>query len=395
MAERRAFRLLIYGVRWPPETFILRLVRGLVGAGISVTVGCSSPPTEKGIGWLQIPPSDPMAMRVLRTVQAVAGVAFVSPRRALRLVATLSRNARGKGRWEKLLPLVQARWDVVYFPWNSCAISALPAFELLPPVVVSCRGAQVNVAPHNPARADIADGHRAVFAKAAAVHCVSEAIKREAMKYGLPPEKAWVIRPAVDPEVFRPSERTETRSNVIRIVTCGRLIWRKGYEYALKAMRLVVDRGCSVEYHIIGDGPERQRLLYTVHDLELEAIVTLHYQKSEGQVVQILQQSDIFLLSSLSEGIGNAVLEAMSCGLPVVTTDCGGMREAVTDGVEGFVVPVRDPYTMADAILRLARNPELRQWMGHAARERVLREFALDGHITSFAQMLRAAATGQ
>jgi len=97
----------------------------------------------------------------------------------------------------------------------------------------------------------------------------------------------------------------------------------------------------------------------------------------------------VFLLSSLSEGISNAALEAMACGLPVVTTDCGGMREAVTDGIEGFVVPVRDPEAMAEALLRLWKDPELRRRMGEAARERVLREFRLDQQISAFLALFK------
>ena len=69
----------------------------------------------------------------------------------------------------------------------------------------------------------------------------------------------------------------------------------------------------------------------------------------------------------------------MSCGLPVVVTDCGGMKEAVTDGVEGFVVPVRDPEAMADALLQLFKDSELRAKMGKAARQRVIKEFPAKG----------------
>ena len=72
-----------------------------------------------------------------------------------------------------------------------------------------------------------------------------------------------------------------------------------------------------------------------------------------------LRQSDVFVLPSLSEGFCNAAVEAMACGLPVVMTNCGGVREGVADGVEGFIVPVRDPEAMAAAIERLAKDPAL------------------------------------
>lgn len=389
-------RLLIAGVKWPPETFILRLVRGLVNAGVRVTVACSRRPAEKGVQWLPVP-SDSWTMleRFLYYMQAIGGAVMFRPQKALQLWYAMGPSQGRIDRfqaWSRLLPIARRQWDLVYFPWNSAAIQALPAFSQLPPVVVSCRGSQVLVAPHNPARASIRDGHRCVFSRAVAVHCVSEAIKQEAMKYGLPAEKAWVIRPAVDPNVFKPIERKDISSQVVRIASCGSLNWKKGYEYALQAVRLAVDRGCTLRFDIIGDGPERQRVLYTIHDLGLEGVVRLHYLQPEEYVVRLLQQSDLFLLASHSEGISNAVLEAMSCGLPVITTDCGGMREAVTDGVEGLVVSVRNPNAMAQAVVRLASDPELRRRMGEAARARILREFTIDQHIRKWLELLSFAS---
>ena len=177
----------------------------------------------------------------------------------------------------------------------------------------------------------------------------------------------------------------EPKSNdsTFRIVTVGWVSWIKGYEYALLAVRRLLDQGVSVQFHIIGDGAKRYRLLYTIDDLDLHGQVHLHGKLSSSEVRSRLQQADVFLLASLSEGISNAVLEAMACGLPVVTTDCGGMREAVTDGVEGLVVPVRDPEAIA-ALSRLASDRDLGRRMGQAARERILSEFTIKQQIDKF-----------
>ena len=150
-------------------------------------------------------------------------------------------------------------------------------------------------------------------------------------------------------------------------------------------------------FQIIGSGPERQRLLYTISDLgsaeqHVQVRVAL---RSSDQVLQRLQQADIFLLSSHSEGLSNAALEAMACGVPVVTTDCGGMREAVTDGVEGLVVPVRDADRMADAIMKLADNEGLRQQMGMAGRARVERDFCLNRQDSAVARIRYHSCSGR
>jgi glycosyltransferase involved in cell wall biosynthesis len=83
------------------------------------------------------------------------------------------------------------------------------------------------------------------------------------------------------------------------------------------------------------------------------------------------------------------ILEAMACELPVVATDCGGVREAVRDGVEGFVLPPRDPDRAAAALERLWREPELRLRMGRAGRARVLSEYTLERHLNDMETLYR------
>lgn len=296
------------------------------------------------------------------------------------------------GSWHRLLPLATGSWDVIYFPWTFAAATYLPLFAVKP-VVVSNRGSQVNIAPHDPTRQSIVERLPETFRGAAAVHCVSEEICRESEAYGLDPAKSWVIRPAVDPGFFIPSQEHKAQSTVFRVVTTGGLSWVKGHEYALIAIRYLLDAGVPTQFTLIGDGPERQRLLYTIDDLDLRQHVTLVGRQSPQQVRTFLQQADVFLLSSVSEGISNAVLEAMACGLAVVTTDCGGMTEAVTDGREGFVVPVRDAAAMAQALETLWQQPALRPQMGQAARQRICAEFTLDKQVDQFNKLFHSVVS--
>ena len=392
----RPLRLLIAGINWPPETFITRLIEGLIQAGVPVTLACRVKPIdlEDQVKWLPTPSWDASVPARLARLAGMAIRAKACAARDVKVFRPFIRCSRNLSQrlqvWNQLLPYAGRRWDIIYFPWNSAAIDHLPVFDLRSPVIVSCRGAQVSVAPHNPERAEILGGLRDTFHRAAAVHCVSEATLRDACQFGLDPAKARVIRPAVDPEVFRPGPSCSDHNGIFRLVTTGSLIWRKGMEYALSSIRKLRDRGVRVRFEIIGDGPERQRVLYTTHDLGLQDCVRLHGRLRPEEVLQRLQQADAFLLSSLSEGISNAVLEAMACGLPVVTTDCGGMREAVTDGVEGFVVPVRDAEAMAAALLRLAVDVGLRQRIGAAARARIVREFSLNRQIAQWLELFRS-----
>jgi glycosyltransferase involved in cell wall biosynthesis len=216
---------------------------------------------------------------------------------------------------------------------------------------------------------------------------VSEAIRRECERYGLDAAKAEVIRPAVDPQVFYPEANSKAQDGAFHVVSVGNLSWVKGFEYALEAVRLLADRGVDVRFDIIGHGPERHRLLYTIADLGLGERVRLLGRREPEEVRAHLRKADAFLLSSVTEGISNAVLEAMSTGVPVVTTDCGGMGEAVTDGVEGFVVPTRDPAAIASALTRLAADATLRIRMGDAARLRIVGEFSLSRQVERFVSL--------
>lgn len=393
--------LYIVGVRCPPETFIERKIRGLTEKGIEITI-CTPADGARPLGL-----SDHVHVvafggyrsinMLVRTALQLASKLLCHPR-AVRKGWQLAR-ARTTGQLQAFLtfldivPLIGHRPDLIHFEWNSAAASYSFLTDLLGcPFTVSCRGSQVQIAPHNPHRQMFVNGMTASFKHATVVHCVSEAIKQEALAYGLDPAKAWVIRPAVDPNFFSPAPAGQRADSTFRVVTTGALIWRKGYEYALLAVRWLVDQGIPVHFEIIGDGPEHQRVLYTIDDLDLRDYVQLLGRLTPEQVRDRLQQANAFLLSSLSEGISNAVLEAMACGLPVVTTDCGGMREAVTDGVEGFVVPVRDPAAMAEALRKLALNPELREAMGARARERILREFTLEQQTEQFVALYNSVS---
>lgn len=400
--ECATFTLLTASVQWPPETFIWRLVKECSALGHRVQVVVSVRPGQKipdvkGVDVIRSPSWNvPWVDRLVCLLRLLAVKGLRHPKALYRLVRLLTPGAVGQVGWREVLvalynflPFVGLEPDVLHFQWNATAIECLPLFDYFKcPVVVSCRGSQVNVAPHNPRRVEIREGLRKTFQRAAAVHCVARSVEGQAARYGLDRSKSRVIRPAVDPDFYEPKKRTGASGrNPLRIVSTGSLLWVKGHEYSLLAVRRLLDCGVPAEFEIIGGGPEHQRVMYTVNDLNLQKHVRLCGQLSPEGVRERLMLADIFLLSSLSEGISNAALEAMACGLPVVTTDCGGMREAVTHGVDGFVVPVRDVDGMAEALRRLAEDSELRHCLGQAARQRVVKDFSLKQQAAQFIEL--------
>ena len=254
------------------------------------------------------------------------------------------------------------------------------------PSVVSMRGTQANIWPLLPDHQGSIRALRQFLPLCDAYHCVSEALCEDAVRLGAVRERTVVIRPAVDPDFLAPPT-TVPEAPPVRIAMTGALIWLKGYDYALLALSKLAQAGVDAFLTIVGDGPERDRVEYMIEQLHLKDRVQLAGALPPEGVRNVLQLSNAFLLASLSEGISNVVLEAMACGLPVVTTDAGGMREVVHDGVEGLVVPKRNPEAIADAIGRLCSDPELRSRMGAAGRASVLREHTLEQQAESFVRL--------
>jgi glycosyltransferase involved in cell wall biosynthesis len=398
----RTVHVLELGVRWPPETFLRWKLERLAARGYRVTVATSRGAPKRaltlpGVAVETVLPEGPR--RRLASLSAAAG-AVLALGGSLRRLAALARAAgqptaagRRIGRGEAILRLrAYARLaavepDIVQFEWSSAATHYASAIEALGrPVVLSCRGSEVNVNPHAPSKRRAAGALPLAFERATAVACVSEAIRAEAQLHGLDPAKARVVRTGVDLHGFRPPAEPRRAGGGFRVVAVGVLRWLKGWEYALLAVAELARAGVPVSLGIFGGDPhrdmgqasERDRLVYTIDDLGLGDRVRLHGGVEPERMRDELQRADALLHPSLSEGLPNVVLEAMACGLPVVVTDVGGTAEAVTDGVEGLLVPPRDARAAAAALERLWRDPELRARMGAAGRARVERDFALE-----------------
>lgn len=201
---------------------------------------------------------------------------------------------------------------------------------------------------------------------------------------GCPLEKIVVIPNGVDANRLRRTAVEPIRQKKALGVVPGeavvgtitRLVWYKGLEDLLAAAALIVRRHPSVRFLVVGDGPLRQPLKEKASTLGLNG--TIRFLGAVPDASSLLPAFDIFVLSSLWEGMANTLLEAMAAGKPVVATDVGGGSEVVIDGKTGFVVPPKDPVALADAVLRLLADPILARNLGEAGRSRIESEFTLE-----------------
>jgi glycosyltransferase involved in cell wall biosynthesis len=201
---------------------------------------------------------------------------------------------------------------------------------------------------------------------------VSEAVADSVRDYATAP--IMVIPNGVDLDRFRPRPRVAGRRR--RLVFVGRLIVNKGPDVALEAFLRIERAFPDVVLTVVGDGPMRSRLEQIAKEKGVGARV--EFLGSRTDVAEILADGDLFVRPSLVEGMPLTVLEAMATGLAVVACDVGGVRELVSDGATGYLVPPGSPDAVASALTRLLSEDELRLEMGAAALERVRDEFNWD-----------------
>jgi glycosyltransferase involved in cell wall biosynthesis len=188
------------------------------------------------------------------------------------------------------------------------------------------------------------------------------------------PAKVRVIHNGIDLDGLPAPER-RSGDGYGRAVSVARLHAVKDQATLFRAARRIADARPQFRLALVGDGPERPALERLRHELALEENVCLHGHRDDVQAS--LRESDIFMLSSASEGLSLTLLEAMAAGLPVIATDVGGNREVVTHGETGLLVAPGSPEALAAATLSLLDDPARALAMGRAGRQRVERVFDL------------------
>jgi glycosyltransferase involved in cell wall biosynthesis len=209
---------------------------------------------------------------------------------------------------------------------------------------------------------------------------------------GLPAEKLVVIYNGVQVPAS-PSSPREARAKLglpsdgLVIGGVSRLDPAKGIDFLIRALARVDD----VTLVIVGDGPERAVLETLASDLGVAD--RIHWAGHRRDVPYLLPALDVFVQPSLHEGMPNTVLEAMAASLPVVATAVGGTPEIIEAGVAGLLIPPRDPDALADAIISLLRNPDLRRRMSQAGQERVANYFTIECMVEQTEQLYEQLLT--
>ncbi|MBN2035768.1 MAG: glycosyltransferase, partial [Chitinispirillaceae bacterium] len=157
------------------------------------------------------------------------------------------------------------------------------------------------------------------------------------------------------------------------VLGAGTIFSQKGFEYLVEAVAILRRRGVRIHAAIAGDGDARE---LTAFMDRFGVAPFIHLLGLRGDVPELMYGADAFVLSSIDEGLPNVVLEAMSVGTPVVAADAGGTSEIITDGVDGFVAPVKNPQALADKIGAIIYNKELNARIGSSGKGTVRERYA-------------------
>ena len=209
------------------------------------------------------------------------------------------------------------------------------------------------------------------------VIAVSETVKEFLIKYeNICPEKIYVLKNGIEINNNIKALSSENDRALKTIGSMGRLFEEKGFEYLLRAFQQVRARKPKISLVIAGDGPLRASLKKLAQDLNISDNVT--FLGNITDIAAFLKRIDVFVLSSIQEGIPLALLEAMAAVKPVIATTVGGIPEVIEHGTDGMLVEATNVNALKNAILSMLNDKKKAKKLGKKARCKALEEFNLD-----------------
>ncbi len=212
--------------------------------------------------------------------------------------------------------------------------------------------------------------------------CASEAIRQILLGDGVPEDRTVTVHEGIDLEraesapPARLHEELWLPHQAPIVGNVAALVPHKGQRHLVEAAALVVRQVPDARFVIAGEGELRQALERQIKEHRLEKHVLLAGFRPD--VLSVHKAFDLFVMSSVTEGLGTSLLDAMACAKPVVATTAGGIPEVVVDGETGLLVPPRDHHAMADAIVRVLNDAGLRRRLGEAGLARVRERFTAE-----------------
>ena len=267
----------------------------------------------------------------------------------------------------KILPVLNHTPDIFHIQWAK----SLPFWFFLKEIygvkiVLSLRGSHINYSAF--ANESLARDYNILFPKVDRMHAVSKKILLKAENFGADRNKIDTIYSALDLDLLKTFKKNNYEPHrPFRFLSVGRFHWVKGYQYSISAIANLKKIDSNIHYLIVANNSISEEVLYQIDDLSLNNNVEIIYPDSQEKVYQIMKESDCLILPSVQEGISNVVLESMVIGLPIISSECGGMKEIINYGRNGFYFPARDSLALEKLLLKVMN-------LGNKERGRIIRQ---------------------
>ncbi|PWI31514.1 glycosyltransferase [Flavobacteriaceae bacterium LYZ1037] len=374
------------------ETFFNAKIKGLQEIGFQVVLLVQSNPdnyelckVKVGYNWSSYP------VKRLAACIKVAIRILLNPSRIRRFVK-LERQA--KRSWTQIFKntftnshMFSEHLDWLHFGFATLALQSEHVAKAIgSKMAVSLRGFDIDVYPlKHP------DCYKLLWSQVDKVHAISNYLLQSAYQLGLSKETdVQIITPAIDIEKFK-MKPEKIASIETKLLTVARLHWMKGLTETLEALAILKQEGVRFNYTIIGAGDLYESLCFTIHQLDLTDSVFLAGKKSQGEVIQELTNTDIYIQYSQSEGFCNAVLEAQAVGAICIVSDGGGLPENIIHQETGWIVPKRQPKALADILLYVLQIPSQEKLkIMDLARGRVAKDFSIEYQKNQFVEFYKA-----
>jgi len=241
------------------------------------------------------------------------------------------------------------------------------------PLIVTNHGLVSQTAPEWLQKLYLPTIGRWIFRTADAVICYTETERDQMVDLGVSPDKIHVIHNGIDTSAFAPSDSMPPEKQILWI---GRFTPGKGVEYLLEGFEAFSQKFPDYTLVMVGRGPLKDDFARMILEMDLEDEIILKDFIPNGDLSKIYQESALFVLTSLEEGVPRTILEAMACGRPVVCTALPQLVDIISDC--GRLIPTEDSGAVADALSELISDPDLARDLGQTARARVASEYSWD-----------------
>jgi colanic acid/amylovoran biosynthesis glycosyltransferase len=318
----------------------------------------------------------------LKALKLIVANFFKNPRFCWQLLLILRNNTpQAHKLFYRAIPFInKSQYDIIHCQFGTLGMVGLALKEagiIQGKLMTTFRG--IDISRYVAEKGEIA--YQPLFKKGDFFLANCEFFRQKALSIGCNHARIVVHGSGIDCQKFTFKPRCLNNAETVRIATTGRLVEKKGITYCIEAIAQLIPDYPNLEYNIIGDGELRPELEALIHKLKLDKFVKILGWKNQQEIIEILENSHLFLAPSITAQDGNqdapvnTLKEAMAMGLPVISTYHGGIPELVEDGVSGFLVPEKNTEAITEKLRYLITHSE--QWpaMGKSGREKVLANY--------------------